>query len=446
MGGAPPRYWLMRIPEWLSVSSNTVFCIFAAWLVETVIGRPSFVPGAARLLGYPARFFGRLFSAVAERLSAKKPDKAEPYAGAAGGVMCAYVVMLVFAVSAVLLNMASDMGVAPHSALSILCLYSALSARSLADGAWRERDRLRRRAGAAARAGAASGAGGPPAAGQAAGAGPKAGGGAGMGANGGMGAGANADAHADADADADAAGGPGAEREIRLAIERVARDAVQAFAAPLTYMAVGAIVGMPAPFALAYAAICALHGACGAAAGQPDGAPGRFGRAAAALRHAADYVPARLLCAVLPIAALASGRGAGGFRRCAAIARRDGGNSFDPNSALILAAYAGALNLRLGGGLDGADGRDGSDGGDGRGGGFGRGSAGRGMGGTFSRESAARATGGDYPETAEAPEFAVGDDNRRPEAADIACAARMTVAASACVFGLYLAAMLLLLY
>ncbi|MDR1439973.1 MAG: hypothetical protein LBJ10_08185 [Clostridiales bacterium] len=472
----------MKISEWLSVSPNTVFCIFAAWLVELVIGRPRFVPDAAGLLGAPACSLCRWFAAIAERLCAKKPDKADFYGRAAGAALCAYAALLVFAVSAVAMNLAAGMGVAPYSLLNVLCLYSALSTRQRADGLWQELGRLRKAESAESAEGCAT-------ASAAAGARASAGASAKGAAAASVGAGANGGAFASA------------ERGLRMAIEDAALRSVRSFAAPLAYMAAGAFVGMPAPFALAYSAVCALGGAYadqplpgaqpgGGFGGQggatrggqrdgqhsgllrgglPGGSPGgsfgglrgvareRFAAAVASFQNAVDYAPARILCATLPFAAMACGKGVGGFKRSVRAIRRDSGNSFDPNSALILSAYAGALIVRLGGDDGGYGyGYGHSDGsrnvGDGscnscdsnrNGNGWRSGSdSNRSCDGLHSGGDSA-SNGGSDTNGFPAAGFAVGDDGKRPEAGDLAFAIRLAVASSACVFAICLAAMLL---
>lgn len=72
----------------------------------------------------------------------------------------------------------------------------------------------------------------------------------------------------------------------------------------------------------------------------------KFGWASARTDDLFNFVPARLLFLVLPMAALTIGRSA---LQCARIMFRDGGKDPSPNSGIPEAGFAGALGIQLGG-------------------------------------------------------------------------------------------------
>lgn len=126
--------------------------------------------------------------------------------------------------------------------------------------------------------------------------------------------------------------------EIRRAvIESVAENTSDAVLAPLFWAAVGG-----APLALAYKAVNTLDSMIG----YPDARYHLFGRAAARLDDAANWLPARL-GGLLTVAAAALC----GLRASAAwrVWRQDARHHASPNAGIGEAVYAGALGLRLGG-------------------------------------------------------------------------------------------------
>ncbi len=124
----------------------------------------------------------------------------------------------------------------------------------------------------------------------------------------------------------------------RAVIETVAESASDAVIAPLFYMALGGV-----PLAMAYKAVNTLDSMIGHA----DTEYFYFGKAAARLDDAANFLPAR--CTALAIALCAAGfaesDGASAFR----IWARDGGKHRSPNAGQPESAMAGALRVRLGG-------------------------------------------------------------------------------------------------
>jgi adenosylcobinamide-phosphate synthase len=119
----------------------------------------------------------------------------------------------------------------------------------------------------------------------------------------------------------------------RATVESVAENTSDAIVAPLFW---GAIAGVPG--LLGYRAINTLD----AMVGHRTPRYGRFGWAAARLDDVANLVPARLTAGLV---ALAGGRPGRTLR----IAVRDGHRHPSPNSGYAEAAYAGALEVRLGG-------------------------------------------------------------------------------------------------
>lgn len=125
------------------------------------------------------------------------------------------------------------------------------------------------------------------------------------------------------------------EKEVaRAAIESVAENTVDAVVAPALW---GVVAG--APGALAYRAVNTLD----ATVGHRSPRYLHFGWASACLDDFAGWVPARLTAAL--VAAVRP-------RACAAIARavrRDAPRHPSPNAGVAEAAFAAALDLRLGG-------------------------------------------------------------------------------------------------
>jgi adenosylcobinamide-phosphate synthase len=124
---------------------------------------------------------------------------------------------------------------------------------------------------------------------------------------------------------------------VRAAVESVAENTVDGIIAPLFFAAIGGPVG-----AMAYKAASTLDSMIG----YRNERYRDFGRTAAKIDDAANYLPARLAAPILTAAAALIG-----FRAAAAwrIARRDGRKHLSPNAGIAEAAVAGALGIRLGG-------------------------------------------------------------------------------------------------
>jgi adenosylcobinamide-phosphate synthase len=128
-----------------------------------------------------------------------------------------------------------------------------------------------------------------------------------------------------------------ADEVARATVESVAENASDAVVAPLLW---GAVAGLPG--LLGYRAANTLD----AMIGHRSRRYRRFGWAAARLDDLLNWVPARL--AALGAAACAPVV-AGSAEHAIRVVRRDAGQHPSPNAGVIEAAFAGALDVRLGG-------------------------------------------------------------------------------------------------
>ncbi|WP_308211777.1 cobalamin biosynthesis protein [Actinoallomurus soli] len=128
-----------------------------------------------------------------------------------------------------------------------------------------------------------------------------------------------------------------AKELARATVESVAENTSDAAVAPLFW---GAVLGVPG--LLAYRAVNTLD----AMVGHRSPRYLRFGRVAARLDDAANWVPARLTGLLTVACAPLVG---GSPRDAYAILRRDGAAHPSPNAGRCEAAFAGALGVRLGG-------------------------------------------------------------------------------------------------
>ena len=128
------------------------------------------------------------------------------------------------------------------------------------------------------------------------------------------------------------------EREIvRATVETVAENIVDGIISPLFYAFLGG-----APLAIAYKAVNTLD----SMVGYKNKRYIHFGRAAAKIDDAANYIPARLSVVFLALASWMSGHDP---IKAWNIAIRDGRKNASPNSGIPEATVAGALGVRLGG-------------------------------------------------------------------------------------------------
>ncbi len=127
------------------------------------------------------------------------------------------------------------------------------------------------------------------------------------------------------------------EGVIRAAVETVAENFSDGVVAPMFWMLLGG-----APLALAYKAVNTMD----SMVGYKNDRYLYFGRAAAKLDDAANWLPSRLAALLLVAAAPLTGQNA---KRAFAIWRRDRRKHASPNSAQTESAMAGALGVQLAG-------------------------------------------------------------------------------------------------
>jgi len=123
---------------------------------------------------------------------------------------------------------------------------------------------------------------------------------------------------------------------IKAAVETVAENTSDGVIAPLLYLLAGGPV-----LGCIYKAVNTMD----SMVGYKNEKYLWFGRAAARLDDAANYIPARITAVLIVISACIL-RGCSG-RRAAVICRRDAGKSTSPNSGHPEAAVAGALGIEL---------------------------------------------------------------------------------------------------
>ena len=127
------------------------------------------------------------------------------------------------------------------------------------------------------------------------------------------------------------------EEVARATVESVAENASDAIVAPLLW---GAVAGLPG--LLGYRAVNTLD----AMIGHRSPRYLRFGWAAARLDDLANWVPARLAALAAAVWAPLVG---GTAQSAIAVVRRDAGRHPSPNAGVVEAAFAGALDVQLGG-------------------------------------------------------------------------------------------------
>ncbi|MEY8420754.1 adenosylcobinamide-phosphate synthase CbiB [Oscillospiraceae bacterium 44-5] len=128
-----------------------------------------------------------------------------------------------------------------------------------------------------------------------------------------------------------------AQGVIQAVVETVAENFSDGVTAPMVYMFLGS-----APLALCYKAINTMD----SMVGYKNNRYLYFGRAAARLDDAVNFIPSRLSALLLILAAALTGESAG---RAWHVWRRDRRNHASPNSAQTEASMAGALGIQLGG-------------------------------------------------------------------------------------------------
>jgi adenosylcobinamide-phosphate synthase len=123
----------------------------------------------------------------------------------------------------------------------------------------------------------------------------------------------------------------------RAAVETVAENLVDGVISPLFFAVLGG-----GPLAMAYKMVNTLDSMIGHKSNQYIS----FGRFAARLDDAANFIPARVSAIVISFAAPLIKRP---LIRTARTAIRDGRRHLSPNAGIPEAAFAGALGIRLGG-------------------------------------------------------------------------------------------------
>lgn len=126
----------------------------------------------------------------------------------------------------------------------------------------------------------------------------------------------------------------------RAVVESLAENSSDAVVGPLVWWSLGGVPGL-----LGYRAVNTLDAMVGHHSPRYE----RFGWAAARLDDAMNLLPARLCAA---IAALSAPLLSGAPRRAIDSWRRDAAAHPSPNAGVVEAAFAGALDVRLGGSVD----------------------------------------------------------------------------------------------
>jgi adenosylcobinamide-phosphate synthase len=134
------------------------------------------------------------------------------------------------------------------------------------------------------------------------------------------------------------------EEIVRATVESVAENTSDGVIAPLFYLALGGV-----PLAMAYKAVNTLDSMIGYHTERHE----YFGKTAARLDDAANYLPARLTALAFIGAAWVQGllgrEERWDWREALRVARKDGRRHHSPNAGYPEAAMAGALGVQLGG-------------------------------------------------------------------------------------------------
>ena len=313
------------------VEPAIIICIAAAWLIDLVIGKPRFIPQPSRLIGLLLRYTGAQLCVVCAKLSAKKPQSKELYERRAAVVLAVYLVLFSFIASAVLLDCARSVHPALYYLLNTYLLYTVISVRKPADEAYKVLASLKK--------------------------------------------GEISKAYSQLSAlekyecstpnDSVTPANAPESAIIRTAVSAIAERTIDSTVSPLFYIAAGSLLGVAAPLATAFSAVCILENFSSkpeeSAAEVQDpqkeappttgSSPGKsqsFGLFSfgSRLYIAANYIPARICGLLVPAASFFC---TFGFQRSFHTVRRDSQNYMEPNSAQSAAAYAGALNIQLGG-------------------------------------------------------------------------------------------------
>ncbi len=265
---------------------NRCFLIPAAWLLDQLVGDPEMFPHPVRLIG---------FAAARGEAALRRPSQSELSELISGGTLCVAVVAASYYATRRLIRAANRLSPTVGNTVEVLLAWTCLAARNLEQEATSvvealdsgdlllARLRLARIVGRDTR---------------------------------------HLDTH-----------------EIcRALIETLAESASDGILAPLFYMALGGV-----PLAMAYKAVNTLDSMIGHA----DHRYFYFGKAAARLDDAANYLPARLTAAAF-VAASVVHKDSDPLTAWQTW-RRDGDKHKSPNAGHPESAMAGALRVRLGG-------------------------------------------------------------------------------------------------
>ena len=289
-----------------TIDPNYIICLAAAWLIEIVLGSPKFLPRPSKLATHCAIAAADRVLSVSERAANRKNGgngRAAKLDRHAGIFLAVYVLMFTFIVTAVLLDLSHRLHPALYYILTSLIISEAINTRKAADAAISSRK-------------------------------------------------ANDAAIVKRKTPTDYANGSGDPHinEKRI-IWDLSKNCLDGVYAPLLYVTIGIFLGVPAALTATYRMLAALDGAVG----HKEGEYKNIGWAAAKLDDAANFLPARICGAVLPLHAALCGSGARGmlrgFRatRDAHSARSYGHNYKSVNDIWAAAAFAGVLGVSLGG-------------------------------------------------------------------------------------------------
>lgn len=259
--------------------------IYAAVLLDALVGDPYWLPHPVRLIGLYIKAFENLIRGVA-----KSPGELK----VAGVLLTLSTVILAYGCTFIILRLSVGINPILYFIFNIIFMYTCLAARGLSDEAIKIYNLLAKGDIAAARKQTS------------------------------MIVGRDTDSLD--------------EQELtRAVVETVAENASDGVIAPLVFMAIGG-----APLAMAYKAINTLDSMVGYKNDQYL----HFGWCSAKLDDLANYFPSRLTGALMSIAALLMRLD---FKNSIMTLIRDGKNHSSPNSGYPEAATAGALGIKLGG-------------------------------------------------------------------------------------------------
>jgi adenosylcobinamide-phosphate synthase len=259
--------------------------IYAAVLLDALIGDPYWLPHPVRLIGLYIKAFEKLIRGIA-----KTPQELK----AAGVLLTLSTVILTYGFTFIILRLAEGVSHLLYFALNIIFMYTCLAARCLSNEAMKIFNQLVKGDITAARVQTSMIVG----------------------------------------RDTDSLN----EQELtRAVVETVSENSSDGVIAPLIFMAIGG-----APLAMAYKAINTLD----SMVGYKNDKYLHFGWCSAKLDDLANYLPSRLTGFFMSIAALLMRLN---FKNSIIILKRDGKNHSSPNSGYPEAATAGALGIKLGG-------------------------------------------------------------------------------------------------